>query len=139
MLVAVVKQVLMDSALVEKNHVFQFVSTIQIRIGTIGLHQPHINKVYLFRILGLFSSGLAIDGQGEKVKELSHLPSNAEIEFEISKIVDTLKTKGIEPKVVTICRSCNSGFCPQDSYQYIETKFREALTAYLSETQYEVV
>lgn len=71
----------------------------------------------------------------KKVKEISYLPPKEDIESEITKLVDTLKMKGIKPKVVTICRSCNSGFCPEDLYKFIETKVKKALVDHLQECQ----
>ncbi|MBN1998789.1 UPF0489 family protein, partial [candidate division KSB1 bacterium] len=48
----------------------------------------------------------------KKMPEISHLPSKEEIEHEIDTLISVLTEKKIRPAVVTICRSCNSGYCP---------------------------
>ncbi len=66
-----------------------------------------------------------------KGKDLSHLPSREEIKSEIHKLVDTLQAKKTRPAVVTISRSCISGFCPKDYYEFIETELLEKLKIFL--------
>lgn len=59
--------------------------------------------------------------------ELFHLPTEAEIEHEIDTLVEVLKGKRIKPSVVTICRSCNSGFCPAEYSRFIERHLIEKI------------
>jgi hypothetical protein len=63
----------------------------------------------------------------KKVKDVFHLPPQEEIESEIDTLVSTLQTKNIRPIVVTICRSCISGYCPKDYYEFIETELKKKL------------
>jgi hypothetical protein len=63
----------------------------------------------------------------KKGKEKSHLPSKPEIESEINALITQLQVKKTRPAVVTISRSCISGFCPQEYVEFIETGLKEGL------------
>jgi len=56
----------------------------------------------------------------KKTTEKSHFPSEDEIEHEIESLVSVLIEKKIKPSVVTICRSCDSGYCPEEMSRFIE-------------------
>jgi hypothetical protein len=73
----------------------------------------------------------------KKGKDISYLPSQTEIIFEINKVVNTLEDKEVKPKTITICRSCISGYCPKEYAGFIEKELTRVLlesfpTAYLS-------
>ncbi len=68
----------------------------------------------------------------KKSKEVSYLPTKREIEAEIDRLVSMLVTKKAKPAIITLCRSCISGFCPKDYSMYIETKLTERLQDVLS-------
>jgi hypothetical protein len=55
-----------------------------------------------------------------KVNELSYMPSYDEIESEIEKVISALAKKKTIPVLITMCRSCHSGYCPKEYYQFIE-------------------
>ena len=63
----------------------------------------------------------------EKSEEESHLPTKREIEMEIDKTVNTLVLKKTRPLLITICRSCISGYCPGDYCEYIENGLKEKI------------
>ena len=50
-------------------------------------------------------------------KDISHLPPRQEIVAEIGTLVSALVAKKVKPAVVTISRSCVSGYCPRE---YVE-------------------
>ncbi len=56
----------------------------------------------------------------KKTPEVSHIPSEAEIEREIEVLVASLMEKKIRPSLITICRSFDSGYCPRDIGTIIE-------------------
>jgi hypothetical protein len=56
----------------------------------------------------------------KKSQEHFHLPPEEEIKNEIEILVNTLLEKNIKPRVVTICRSCFSGYCPGEYSHFIE-------------------
>lgn len=56
----------------------------------------------------------------KKVKDISYLPTTAEIESEIADFIATLKIKKIDPAIITVCRSHISGYCPSDHCGLIE-------------------
>jgi len=56
----------------------------------------------------------------KKVKELSYMPSFDEIEAEIEKVASVLARQKTIPVIATICRSCDSGFCPEEYYTFVE-------------------
>jgi hypothetical protein len=62
-------------------------------------------------------------------KEVSHLPGFDEIRAEIKSLVDTLRAKKIVPAAVTLCRSCVSGYCPEEYSRFIEGNLKEDLSA----------
>ena len=57
----------------------------------------------------------------------AYLPSKLEIVSEIDRLITTLKVRKIRPLVVTISRSCVSGFCPKDYAEFIETELLQRL------------
>lgn len=57
----------------------------------------------------------------------SYLPSRPEIVSEIDRLITTLKVRKIRPAVVTISRSCTSGFCPKNYAEFIETELLQRL------------
>jgi len=63
----------------------------------------------------------------KKGMEIFHLPPEAEIEREIDNLVNILMDKRIRPVVVTICRSCHSGYCPEEYSRFIELRLVEKL------------
>jgi len=65
----------------------------------------------------------------KKVKDSSYLPAKEEIESEIDILVSTLQAKMIMPVVITICRSCISGYCPDDYHEFIERELKQKLKA----------
>ena len=67
----------------------------------------------------------------KKQKDVSYLPTKKEIEAEINTLVNTLENKKIKPAVVTICRSCTSGYCPDDYYKFIEADLMQKLQVLL--------
>jgi hypothetical protein len=68
----------------------------------------------------------------KKVKDISHLPPKEEIEDEINRLVSTLKSRKVQPVVITICRSMISGYCPEDYYEFIEKKLKNKLQVLLN-------
>jgi len=62
-----------------------------------------------------------------KGMDIFHLPPEEEIGCEIDKLVNILIEKGIRPAVVTICRSCDSGYCPEEYSRFIEQRLVEKL------------
>jgi len=67
-----------------------------------------------------------------KIKEISHLPSEDEIAYEITKLVQTVKSKKVQPAMVTICRSSTSGYCPREYSRFIEEKLLQELESLYS-------
>ncbi len=70
----------------------------------------------------------------KKGAEHFHMPPQEELEREIDSLVTVLIQKKIRPVVVTICRSCNSGFCPGEYSRFIEPLLVTKLSALLSKT-----
>lgn len=64
-------------------------------------------------------------------KDVSHRPSREEILSEIAILVDTLRSRRIKPLVVTIAKSCISGYCPPEYVGMIETALSERLLPFL--------
>ena len=60
-----------------------------------------------------------------------YLPSKPEIVSEIDRLMTALKVGKIRPLVVTISRSCISGFCPQDYTEFIEAELLQRLLLFL--------
>jgi hypothetical protein len=60
-------------------------------------------------------------------KDISHLPSRQEIVAEIGTLVSALVAKKVKPTVVTISRSCVSGYCPREYAGFIEEELKRAL------------
>jgi hypothetical protein len=83
-------------------------------------------------------SGMAFDFSAEdgryfvrvsprRGKDLSHLPSRQEIVAEIGTLISTLVAKKIKPAVITISRSCISGYCPKEYAGFIEEVLKREL------------
>jgi hypothetical protein len=68
-----------------------------------------------------------------KQKDAAYLPTREEIKSEIDNLIVTFRDKKIRPAVITICRSCISGYCPSDYYEFIETNLREKLQMLLEQ------
>jgi hypothetical protein len=64
-------------------------------------------------------------------KEVSHLPPEEEIVSEIRLLTDTLRSRRIRPAVVTIARSCVSGYCPGDYVSMIEEELIRQLVPFV--------
>ena len=60
-------------------------------------------------------------------KDISHLPSRQEIVAEIGTLVSALVAKKVKPAVVTISRSCVSGYCPREYVEIIEAELNQQL------------
>jgi hypothetical protein len=60
-------------------------------------------------------------------KDISHLPSRQEIVAEIGNLMATLVARKVKPAVVTISRSCVSGYCPKEYSGFIEEELKQAL------------
>jgi len=67
-----------------------------------------------------------------KVRDEAHLPSRDEISSEIRTLMSTLSTRGIRPAVVTVCRSCVSGYCPKEYVDIIESELLRGLEGLLA-------
>ena len=85
-------------------------------------------------------SGLEIDfeqnGQGrfaivrfKKEAEQNYFPTESEIKRETDRLVEVLTEKKIRPVVITICRSCISGYCPPGYFEMIEEYLLQRLQA----------
>lgn len=68
-----------------------------------------------------------IANKREKDESKSYVPSKPEIVCEIDRLITTLNVRKIRPLVVTISRSCISGFCPKDYVEFIETELLQKL------------
>ena len=55
-----------------------------------------------------------------------------EIKAEIDTLIATLIKKKIKPAVVTICRSCDSGYCPAEKAELIEPLLISELESLIS-------
>jgi hypothetical protein len=60
-------------------------------------------------------------------KDISHLPPRQEIVAEIGTLVSALVAKKVKPAVVTISRSCVSGYCPREYVEIIEAELNQQL------------
>lgn len=76
--------------------------------------------------------GFFVQIKRKKLKEVSYLPSKEEIEQAINALIAVLARKKIKPAAVTICRSCDSGYCPREKVQYIELLLLKKLQPLLS-------
>ncbi len=65
----------------------------------------------------------------ENVEDQTHLPTEAEIRKEVDRLIGVLADKKVQPAVITICRSCISGYCPLEYYQMIEAYLLRQLRA----------
>jgi hypothetical protein len=63
----------------------------------------------------------------KKTPEVSHLPSKEEIRGDIEAFAKSLTHKGVRPAVVTISRSCHSGYCPEEYAEFVERELIDAL------------
>ncbi|MEK6732145.1 MAG: UPF0489 family protein [Candidatus Omnitrophota bacterium] len=64
-----------------------------------------------------------------KGEDISYLPPKEEVVAEIDNLVETLKIRKIKPAVITISRSCYSGYCPKDYGIFIEDELRKKIGA----------
>jgi hypothetical protein len=62
-----------------------------------------------------------------KPDDLSYLPTAGEIESEIEKVAAALARKKTVPVVITLCRSCRSGYCPKEIGEFIENRLASML------------
>ena len=62
-----------------------------------------------------------------KTPEVSHLPEKQEIQMEIRSLLETLTVREIRPAVITISRSCHSGYCPKEYSEFIEGELVKGL------------
>jgi hypothetical protein len=65
-------------------------------------------------------------------KDVAHLPAKDEVTAEIGALVDALRARKIRPVVVTIARSCISGYCPADYVSMIERELTRKLEPFLA-------
>jgi len=65
----------------------------------------------------------------KKGSDLKHLPPEEEVGSEIERLAETLERKKIRPAVITLCRSCHSGYCPEDYGAFIERRLKKRLEA----------
>jgi hypothetical protein len=65
----------------------------------------------------------------QKLSEESYLPSKHEIESEIDGLISRLVAGRVKPVVITLCRSCISGYCPASYRSFIEEKLTHRLKA----------
>jgi hypothetical protein len=72
----------------------------------------------------------------KKIKDASHLPSKDKIISEIKKTLNILSSKGIRPALVTITRSCVSGYCPKEYVELIEIELKQQLKYFLGDQAY---
>jgi len=78
------------------------------------------------------SGGYAVRVRPRPTKEQAYLPTQTEISSQIFLLVNLLKEKKIQPAVVTIARSCISGYCPVEYVDSIETELIERLSLLLA-------
>jgi hypothetical protein len=64
-------------------------------------------------------------------KDASHLPSKEEVVSEIRLLTETLRSKRIRPAVVTVARSCVSGYCPGDYVSMVEEELMRQLAPFV--------
>ncbi len=62
-----------------------------------------------------------------KREERAYLPARSEVVAAIEHVVASLAEKRIRPSVVTVCRSCFSGYTPPEYVGFIETELKRAL------------
>lgn len=60
-----------------------------------------------------------------------HVPPPETLAAEIDGLLETLAAKRIRPAMVTISRSCVSGFCPRDQVPFIERRLLDGLRSWL--------
>lgn len=59
----------------------------------------------------------------------SHIPSLTEIEVEIQRLVDALIQAKLAPRIITVCRSRHSGYCPNGLWADIPERLVPMLRA----------
>jgi hypothetical protein len=62
-----------------------------------------------------------------KGRDLSHLPSKSDIVAQVRALVSTLVARNVRPAVITISRSCISGYCPPEYAGLIEEELKREL------------
>ena len=65
----------------------------------------------------------------KKQDDQNYFPTESEIKGEVDRLVEVLADKKIQPAVITICRSCISGYCPPEYFEMIEDYLLERLQA----------
>jgi hypothetical protein len=101
-----------------------------------GKKEPFLEDPTL-RFSGLEFRFMEKDGRNyvrighRKTKEKAHLPPREEIGAEIAATVQTLRGKKTRPAVVTLCRSCISGYCPREYSEFIEGELLRLLGDWL--------
>ena len=65
----------------------------------------------------------------KKLDDQNYFPTESEIKGEVDRLVKVLGDKKIQPAVITICRSCISGYCPPEYFEMIEHYLLERLQA----------
>ena len=63
----------------------------------------------------------------KRIPDQVHFPSPEEIRREIESLIQTLQEKKVKPVLVTVCRSCDSGYCPREKVDFIEPILMEKL------------
>jgi hypothetical protein len=64
-----------------------------------------------------------------KEDERAHLPTEEEIRTDMDYLIERLKAAGTRPCIVTISRSCYSGYCPREYAGFIERELQQRLPA----------
>jgi hypothetical protein len=63
----------------------------------------------------------------KKREEMSYLPTKQQVVSAIDRLINTLVAKRIKPALVTVCRSCFSGYTPKEYVAFIEGELKRAL------------
>jgi hypothetical protein len=58
---------------------------------------------------------------------MSYLPTKQQVVSAIDRLINTLVAKRIKPALVTVCRSCFSGYTPKEYVAFIEGELKRAL------------
>ena len=69
----------------------------------------------------------------KKIRDASHLPTHEELANDMDDLISTLEKKGVRPALVTVSRSCRSGYCPADYSRAIETPLLRSLDNWLKD------
>jgi hypothetical protein len=110
---------------------------LEITAGQYGQQEDFLRDATL-KFAGLDFAFLQRDGKffvkvgHQKIKEASHLPPKEEISQEVKNLVDTLRAKRTRPAVISIARSCVSGYCPPDYVDFIEAELVQRLQTFIA-------